>query len=388
MRILLVNDWGFPRGGAESYLFSLASALRAQNHTVITLSSDRTIAGEDFSTDIQVKHSGHCFNLDSYFNPINFVQLNKIVRFVRPDIVHFHNVFYTLSPSVLFAIGKASSVLTLHDYFAICARDKRLVDGSVCANRFGKGSCNTGCGRERNFYRLSIRRSIARAGLKRMNQLIAPSEFVINEFRRNGIHNVTLLKHPATVSILESKSSAGYLLYLGRLAEQKGVEPLLLAFSDLLSEYPQAKLKIAGSGPAEPRLRAVVEECRLQNSVEFLGYLSAEAREQVLSRAAALVAPSLWPEVACLSLYEAAALGKPAIASRVGAIPEFVADQETGLLFEPGDHQSMIAVLRRALADPDALSRMGSKAKENAQQYSMAKHVEGLFRIYYDATSS
>src|SRR3569623_1560524 len=112
MKILEVNDYGYIAGGAESYFFNLTEALRAAGHIVLTLTSDRMpSSGLKVISDFQIAASGHVFNQDGIFNPVNYFQLKKILTEFSPDVVHIHNVFYALSPSVIYAANSYKTCL-------------------------------------------------------------------------------------------------------------------------------------------------------------------------------------------------------------------------------------------------------------------------------------
>ena len=131
MKIALINDYGYPLAGAETYFFTLANGLKERGHEVLTVSSDRIRNQETLITDLKLPHSGHCFNLDSFFKPSTYFKLQKYLKNFNPDIVHLNNIFYTLSGAIPYAVRKYKSLITLHDYLPICIRDKTLCDLSL-----------------------------------------------------------------------------------------------------------------------------------------------------------------------------------------------------------------------------------------------------------------
>lgn len=390
MRILLVNDFGYPVGGAERYFFSLAGALRDRGHQVVTLSSDSTRHGAEFKTDYQVAHTGHFFDTDSVFSPVVFWQFKQLAAAIAPELIHFHNIFYTLSPSALFASGKIPAVMTLHDYAAICAGDKRLIDGGVCEQAFG--ACGArGCLRGQTAAKQRIARRVFRGGLRRMRNLFAPSEFVRKEFERNGLTGTTTLRHPAEIALPGSgstESSPGSFVYVGRLAPQKGLLVLLQAFQLLRSKHSGATLTIVGGGPQHAQLRQEAEKLELGTSVVFTGNIPPEQVPAQLRCATALVLPSIWPEVAGLSMYEAASFGVPAIGSDIGGIPEFIADGVNGLLFRPGDAASLAQKMSWLLEHPAKRQEMSNQSRAMLEAYAWPNHLAELERHYLTACAA
>lgn len=148
-------------------------------------------------------------------------------------------------------------------------------------------------------------------------------------------------------------------LFVGSLCHDKGVPDLLAVQNDILAADPRNMIVWAGDGELRDAVRATAGA-----RVLVLG-----RRNDVPDLAAAanlLVAPSRWYEAFSLALAEAAAAGTPAVASRIGGIPEVVLDGETGLLVPPGDRDALRATVIRLLADADLAARLGEAARVRA----------------------
>ncbi|MEJ7607880.1 MAG: glycosyltransferase family 4 protein [Bryobacteraceae bacterium] len=133
------------------------------------------------------------------------------------------------------------------------------------------------------------------------------------------------------------------------LRPEKGLETLIHAFAVILRKYPLARLRIIGSGPAEPELQSLSTKLNLKEACEFLPATANVA--EALQEIDIFVLPSL-SEAMSNSLMEAMACGCCAVASDVGGNPELVSDGSTGLLFRTGDEAHLASVLERLLADP------------------------------------
>ena len=127
-----------------------------------------------------------------------------------------------------------------------------------------------------------------------------------------------------------------YVLYLGRLREDKGIDVLLRAFCLIKKGHPQVKLMIAGEGREKDNLTATAEKLGISRSVEFIGMVQGEQKINTLHEALMLVCPSRREAFGIVNL-EAFASGIPVIASRVGGIPDIIQDGVNGLLVEPDD---------------------------------------------------
>jgi glycosyltransferase involved in cell wall biosynthesis len=171
----------------------------------------------------------------------------------------------------------------------------------------------------------------------------------------------------------------GYALYFGRLSREKGVETLLEAHKAVCEAI---ELKVVGTGPLEAGLRDIHPQ------VDFLGYQSGEALEQIIANSAFVVVPSEWYENCSMVVLEAMALGKPIIGSRTGGIPEQVEDGITGFLFEMGNVDELAEKMKLLSQSPYLRCQMGQAARTRLEQeYSLEGHCTNLLKIYEELLS-
>jgi glycosyltransferase involved in cell wall biosynthesis len=387
LKIVLINDYGYPVGGAERYFFKLQQGFSRKGCQVITISSDsiahRSSLLNGFDTDYQLPHTGNFFNLDSVFSLKNYYYLKKILKKIKPDIVHIQNCIYALSPSVIFAAYSYPMVVTLHDYSSICIGDKRTFKGEICREQF----CNC-CGRGKKFFsRDSLevyKRKVLQQALKRATK-IAPSEYLKREFLKNGVIEIEVVPHPcedSLVRISPASQRKKNFLFLGRLVEQKGVEVLVRAFAKISSKNPESKLLIAGHGQLESKLKYLASSLGIDEQVVFYGWVDKVKRTKLFQESLVLMLPSIWPEVAGLSLYEAASCGLPAIASSVGGIPEFIIHNENGFLVPHADVDSLALQMQAVLDNPGMLDLFSEKLILKTKEQSLEAHLSHLEQIY------
>src|SRR5208283_1833551 len=169
-----------------------------------------------------------------------------------------------------------------------------------------------------------------------------------------------------------------YALFVGRLAPEKGVLEMLKAWQWL----PHIPLVVVGDGP----LHDQVAQLGLQSGsahIKLLGRLSAEDTQAQMRSARFLVFPGRWYEPFGMTLLEAAACGVPAIAARIGGVPELVVEGQTGLLFAPEKLEELTAKANWAWGHPAEMDAMGSAARLRYQQkYTAEKNYEMLLNIY------
>ena len=216
------------------------------------------------------------------------------------------------------------------------------------------------------------------------------NEVGVAEDKIRVLHNSIDLERFRPASDLEEKArirrvlgfpeTGPILAYIGQLTEEKGIPDLLAVQQELLAARPELSTIWVGTGPLAEKVAASAGPRTL-----VLGKRTDVA--DILRAADLVVAPSLWFEAFSLALAEAAATELPAVASRIGGIPEVVADGETGLLIEPGDRTALREALLRLIDDPDLRRRMGRAGRARVERMffldrqieTWIGHVEALF---------
>ncbi|MFI8849319.1 glycosyltransferase [Streptomyces sp. 891-h] len=328
------------------------------------------------------------------WNPAVRTELAARLRTSRPDVVHVHNVFPLLSPAVLAACADAGvpAVATLHNYTQICPPGTLQRDGRPCTDCVGSAplpAVRHGCYRNSRLatvplaVSLSVNRRRWWSGVERFLCISAAQRDVLV---RSGMPPERLaVKHNFVPDPGDCRAGDGeHLLYLGRLAEAKGVRLLMAAWDRIAAEGGVGvPLVIAGAGPLEQEVTAWAAG---RDDVRYAGlYDPAECR-QAIARSVAVVAPSTWLEAFGLVVVEAMAAGVPAVAAGHGAFTELVEDGLTGLLHRPGEPASLAACLRRVTAEPARNREMGQAARRRYEQgFSPAVGLERLVEEYRTA---
>jgi glycosyltransferase involved in cell wall biosynthesis len=317
----------------------------------------------------------------------------------RPDVIHAHNVYHQLSPSVFRPGHKRGipTVMTAHDYKLVCPTYQLLANGTPCEACIPK-----------KFHRAVTQRcrneSIVASGLMAMelslhsalglydavDVVLCPSEFLRTMLVRGGIpaDRVQLLRNFADPRNLEQppKPAPGTgFLAAGRLAPEKGFD---LAIRAAAAAGPDVRLRIAGEGPDDARLRALADDVA-PGQVEFLGWCERAVVAQLLRESAAALVTSTWYENQPLAVLEAFANRTPVIATRIGGLTELVEDGSTGLLVAPDDVAGMAAAMRRIQDDPGAAARMGDDAAAYVRRvHDPTQHVDDLLDVYARAAAA
>jgi glycosyltransferase involved in cell wall biosynthesis len=321
-------------------------------------------------------------------------RVRSAISRARPDVVHIHNTFAAASPAVFVAAHRAGIpvVHTLHNYRLVCPAATAFRDGRSCTDCVGHAVPWPGVVHAcvRDSHRQS---AVAAATLSAHRALGTYRERVsayvaLTEFQRDLIvaggglpaDRIAVIPNFVDPDPGSSTDHRDGLLYVGRLSEEKGIQPLLAA----ARQVPGA-VRIAGDGP----LAQLADEAAQASAVEVLGRV---APREVLSRlrsSIAMLQPSICFEGFPVAVAEAYAAGTPVIASRIGSLAEVVEDGVTGLLAEPGDSQHLADRMRWALQHPDAMARMGLTARQRyLERFTGAAHLSALLRLYARVTAA
>lgn len=173
------------------------------------------------------------------------------------------------------------------------------------------------------------------------------------------------------------------LLLLGRAVPDKGFDVALRALPAILRRQPHTRLVIAGAGPALPELQALSRDAGLEEHIHCLGWVEPEHVPALINTATLVLVPSRWKEAFGLVALQAASQGRPVVASRVGGLPEVVAEGETGLLVPKEDPEALAEAVLQLLTDPDRAIRLGEAGRRRArEQFSWETHLDAFSRLY------
>ncbi|QKW09706.1 glycosyltransferase family 4 protein [Streptomyces sp. NA04227] len=329
------------------------------------------------------------------WNPAVRAELAARLRTSRPDVVHVHNVFPLLSPAVLAACADADvpAVATLHNYTQVCPPGTLHREGRLCTECVGSTASlpavRHGCYRGSRLatvplaVSLSVNRRRWWSGVERFFCISAAQRDLLV---RSGMPPERLaVKHNFVPDPGARRAGDGeHLLFLGRLAEAKGVRLLMAAWDEIAAGGGVGvPLVLAGAGPLE---REVTAWAAGRDDVRCVGLWDPEQCRQALARAVAVVAPSMVLETFGLVVAEAMAAGVPAVAAGHGAFVELVEDGVTGLLHRPGDPASLASCVRRIATDRAHNQEMGRAARRRYEQgFSPAVGLERLVEGYRTA---
>ncbi|KAF6565953.1 glycosyltransferase family 4 protein [Paenibacillus sp. EKM202P] len=323
-----------------------------------------------------------------------FKRIKELLLRVKPDVVHVHNFFPVISPSVYHACERLGIpvVQTLHNYRLICPAATFMRGNEVCEKCLHGTllhSIRHGC------YRGSQLQTIPVAAMIKFNELIgtwqhkvsryiALTEFARDKFAESGIPLDRIAVKPNFVHHQTVKAKYDpndrYLLFVGRISAEKGVRNLLQAWSQL-EDRGGLRLVIIGDGPEKAELAAAHQ----QEDIRFLGKQDGDTVLDCMSRAMYVMVPSIWYEGFPMTIVESYSVGTPVLCSRIGALEEIVEDGVTGFHFQHDDLENIKTVIRRAVAYENYAAMRQKVAQNYAAHYTEEVNVKQLLAIYSEA---
>lgn len=385
-RVLLIHNYYQQSGGEDKVVAQEAELLRSRGIDVQIYS----VHNDDLKnqgTAGKVKTA-----LSAAWSPSAYKKIKQQLLDMKPDVVHVHNFFPLISPSVYYACSRMGVpvVQTLHNYRLLCPAATFLREGSVCEKCLHGSLLHSvagGCYRGSKVETLPVVSMIAVNQMlgtwnKRVDRYIALTEFARSKFIEGGIPAERITVKPNFISTgthntISEIAAGNYILYVGRISAEKGVKQLLMAWSGLANKAG-AELLIVGDGPEKAKLEAKYSG----GSIQFLGNQPGEKVLELMSKAKYLVVPSIWYEGFPMTIVEAYSVGTPVLCSRIGSLQEIVPEAVTGFQFTPGDISNMASVLRQAL-DYGDYSRLREAVKERFNAlYTDEVNFLALSQIY------
>jgi glycosyltransferase involved in cell wall biosynthesis len=384
MKILQINKFWFTRGGTETHLFSLISLLKKHGHKILAYSQknkNNRPANEDkfFISEINLDkfYLKNIFKIGRIFwSPEARRNLSKLIKANKPDVVHIHNIYHQISPSILPIIKQAKIpiVMTVHD-FKLISPDYTL--WPIANHRPAKSLP------ARILMALEHTvNKITKVYKNNIDTFIVPSQFVYDKLVKHGFdkNKIVIIPHfqNSNKNNLDTTED-NYFIYFGRLDHTKGADVLIRALALVKNKVP---LKIVGSGPQEMELKKLVTKLNLEYQVQFISHCNREELDKLIAKSMFTVFPSLVHETFGMGIIESYNLGKPVIASDVGAFSENI-DKSTGILCAPGNVENFRQAIETLSENNELRHKMSKSAKaKNKSLCSPESYYHKVENIY------
>ena len=399
MKVLLVSDFYPPApGGLEAHVRRLAHALRRTGHTVAVVAGGPARAPVD-DDGVAVHHPGLSLDrLPAAFRdsahpfhppwPDHTFQcgVRRVLDRFAADVVHAHG--WCQFSAAAAADGRVPVVVTLHDYGLNCPKKNLLRGDAECAR--GRG---VRCLRCRGDEQGATKRAVLSGALSRAvprlaaraDRFIAVSEHVARRFRDTAPEPERVVVIPNFLDLPDEPSAeptGSQVLFVGPATRHKGLSVLLRALPQVPSGLAEAVVVGVSAADAVPVVAGAPA------AVRYMGRLTGEPLWRRFRAAAVVVVPSIWPEPCPTVALEALAFGRPVVASRIGGLPDLIADGGTGLLVPPGDPAALAAAITTLLSDRRLLKAMAAAAYASAPSFATTAVVGRIEAVYTDAAAA
>lgn len=353
-KVLFISSLYYPHiGGIETMIDGLADFYGKQgiDSVVLTKKWPSTLTEEDELKNTKIYRVVSARSKEDFFNVIDWIKNNE--EKIRADIIHVVGVRRPLP-----LIG----LLLSHHW------NVPLVSTVAGGEIPHEGDLDT-------YGVWDEGKDIMKPVLELSNVVTCVSKSLVKDLQKiipghNDIRTIYAgLDIDSIKNVVCTEKENHYILSLRRLVASKGIDVLIRAFKEVNKQYPNVKLLIAGEGQEEPNLRSIVKTLNLESSVDFLGSVSFDRGVSLLKGAICTVVPSI-SEGGGLVNVEAQAAFCPVVASRVGGIPEYVKDCESGLLFEPGDYKELSEKIIILMSNEILRNKLIQGGLEHAKNFS------------------
>lgn len=396
MKIIMVNKFLYPRGGAETYFLKIGKFLEDAGHQVVYfgMQDEKNTVGNPlglFTTNMDFrKHS-----LGALLYPVRILysfearrKLQKLICAFAPDLVHLNNINFQLTPSVIDAAVKCHVpvVQTVHDFQMLCPNHMMLdLQQMTPCERCMLGSpfhCTAhSCIHSSRAKSLlgSLEGLLYRckSSYQKVSCYICPSFFMEKMLLRRKVYRgkTEVIHNFIETTPRQLAVKKNYVLYFGRLSAEKGIDILL----QVCKMLPHIPFVLAGSGPLEEQCA----KCGLAN-VSFVGFKGGKELEELIAQAAFSVYIPVWYENCPLSVLESQSVGTPVLATAIGGIPELVEDGVSGRLLPRWDVPFCAQQIEAFWNDKELLGKMQQNCLDkNTRMITLEDYTKQLMKIYH-----
>lgn len=297
--------------------------------------------------------------------------ITEIIDEIEPDLIHLHLISkYPLAIYNSNGLNDVKIIQTLHGPNLFCSSGwGGLKNSAPCDLGIGTKCYSRGC--------ISLPKTMLYMHLKErywksLNQKIdlfhCPSLNMLNTAKRFGFENSKFfplsIGDDFRLKPQKQQQKRPTLLFMGAIAEQKGVRFLLPALLKIKKQFPDVLLRVAGSGNLLEKLKTESINLKLEDNVEFLGFINHKEVRSFYLSGSVLLMPSIWHEQFGLVGPEAMACEVPVVGSNIGGIPEWLRHNENGLLVPPQDVNELALAVIKLLKDDSLRKEMGFNGRK------------------------
>jgi len=397
MKILEINKFNYVQGGADKHFLDVVSLLKSKGHSVavFAMESPRNEFspwkkyfvsyvgyGKDDTLGQKIKGA-----LRMFYSIEAKRKIKRLLDDFQPDVVHIHNIYHQISPSILGEIKKRKIpiVMSVHDYKLICP-DHALLCHGVSWENFGtnryynfiKQKCFKNSFWKSLLVVLEFRfHQFFHSYDKNIDLYLAPSEFTKNKLIAGGVKKDKIKVLPLFVrendldEIAKIEIKEKYAIHFGRLSREKGIDQMV----EIFKELPDINLYLAGNLEGNFTLPEV-------KNIKHNGFLSAKESSSYIKNSLMVVSTSRLPETFGLIALEAIKNGKPFVGFDSGAFGEIIENNKQGYLCQSEDE--MKERIRQLVTDEGLRILFSRQALEKAKNFDSERYYGKIMKDFQE----
>jgi len=381
MKIIQAHNFYQYSGGEDTVVANEKELLEDNGHDIIPFYKDNDLLKGSLKEKVKLIKNTN-------WSKSTFDEIDVLLQKTKPDVCHIHNFLPLISPSIYDACIKNNVpiVQTLHNYRLICTNGLFYRKGGVCEDCLGKSPMGAVLKR---CYRNSIPQTFIVANMlqKHNNQktwsikvdrFICLTDFAKEKFVQHGLPESKFMVKPNFVPYQQPiEKKEDYLIYVGRLEKEKGVELLFETAASI-----NIPIKVVGEGSLSKQLSQF-------SNIELIGKKNHSEALDFIANARALLFPSTLYEGMPMTILEAFSLKTPVIASDIGAMRSIIKHQKNGLLFKNNSTNDLIEAVKFIFDNEKKIKEISNSAFEEFKlKYSKEANYEVLISLYQELVDS
>lgn len=375
MKILQAHNFYQLSGGEDTVVASERLLLEENGHSVIPYYKHNNQLKGSFKEKLKLINN-------TSWSKVAFDEVDALLKEHQPDVCHVHNFLPLISPSIYDACiqNGVPVIQTLHNYRLICANGLFSREGQICEDCLGKspmGAVKKKCYRD-SFVQTYMVADMLQKHNKRdtwaskVDRFICMTTFAKNKFVEHGLpEEKIVVKSNFVADQVVNEKKESYLVYVGRLEKEKGVDLLIKTAASL-----PIKIKVLGEGCLTSELSQI-------SNIEVMGQRSPKETIECIAKAKALLFPSILYEGMPMTILEAFSVKTPVIATNIGAMKSMIQHQKTGLLFELNSQNAFLDAIKFSLENENKMKEISNFAYEEfSLKYSKRSNYQALITLY------
>ncbi|MCQ5363560.1 glycosyltransferase family 4 protein [Anoxybacillus salavatliensis] len=388
MKILLIHNQYKQKGGEDVVFKAESSLLKEKGHTVYEYKiSNDNLKTESLFDKIKV-------GINTIWSVKSYREIKKLIKEIQPDVVHIHNTFPQLSPSIYWAVKSLNIpvVQTLHNYRLTCANGLLYRNSKICEECVKRGKYSA---LKHKCYRGSFLATLPLVIMFYLHKIIGTyknkvdlyitlTNFAKNMMIESGLSEDKIKVKPNFVNINFNKTiytdinkRKKQFVFVGRIVKEKGIDLLLEAFDQNIEDFD---LVVIGEGPERENLQ---RKYRKNKRIKWYGQLNNDEVLEEISKSYSLVMPSKLYETFGMVVIEAFSVGTPVIVPNHAGFPDIISPNENGYLFQPNDLTDLALKMKKIIALNNNWNEFSKNAlKSYEKYYTSEKNYQYLMDIY------